>query len=36
LEEKEETAISIVSEIIALRARRGAPSLRDGSGLIHG
>ena len=32
----EETAISIVSEIIALRARRGAPSLRDGSGPIHG
>jgi xanthine dehydrogenase accessory factor len=32
----EETAISIASEIIALRARRRAPSLRDGSGPIHG
>ena len=31
----EETAISIVSEIIALRARRAALSLRDGSGPIH-
>jgi xanthine dehydrogenase accessory factor len=31
----EETAISIVSEIIALRARRRAPSLRDGAGPIH-
>jgi xanthine dehydrogenase accessory factor len=32
----EETAISIVSEIIALRAGRRAPSLRAGSGPIHG
>jgi xanthine dehydrogenase accessory factor len=32
----EETAISIVSEVIALRARRIAPSLRGGSGPIHG
>jgi xanthine dehydrogenase accessory factor len=32
----EETAISIVSEIIARRAGRIAPSLRDGSGPIHG
>jgi xanthine dehydrogenase accessory factor len=32
----EETAISIVSEIIALRAQRRAPSPREGSGLIHG
>jgi xanthine dehydrogenase accessory factor len=32
----EETAVSIVSEIIALRAGRRAPQLRDGSGPIHG
>jgi xanthine dehydrogenase accessory factor len=31
----EETAVSIVSEIIALRAGRSAPQLRDGSGPIH-
>ena len=31
-----ETAISSVSEIIALRAQRTAPSLRDGAGPIHG
>jgi len=32
----EETAISIAAEIIALRAGRRAPQLRDGSGPIHG
>jgi xanthine dehydrogenase accessory factor len=32
----EETAVSIVGEIIALRAGRSAPQLRDGSGPIHG
>lgn len=32
----EETAVSIVAEIIALRAGRRAPQLRDGSGPIHG
>lgn len=32
----EETAVSIASEIIALRAQRRAPSLRDASGPIHG
>jgi xanthine dehydrogenase accessory factor len=31
----EETAISIVAEIIALRTGRKAPSLRDGAGPIH-
>jgi xanthine dehydrogenase accessory factor len=32
----EETAIAICAEIIALRTGRHAPSLRDGSGPIHG
>lgn len=32
----EETAISICAEIIACRTGRSAPSLRDGSGAIHG
>lgn len=32
----EETAISICAEIIALRTGRAAPSLRDGTGPIHG
>jgi xanthine dehydrogenase accessory factor len=32
----EETAIAICAEIIALRTGRGAPSLRDTSGPIHG
>jgi xanthine dehydrogenase accessory factor len=32
----EETAISICAEIIARRTGRGAPSLRDASGAIHG
>jgi xanthine dehydrogenase accessory factor len=32
----EETAVSICAEIIALRTGRGAPSLRDASGAIHG
>ena len=32
----EETAVSICAEIIALRTGRQAPSLRDGSGAIHG
>ncbi|MEM7139987.1 MAG: XdhC/CoxI family protein [Actinomycetota bacterium] len=31
----EETAVSICAEIIALRAGRPAPNLRDGSGAIH-
>ena len=31
----EETAISILAEIIALRTGRKAPSLRDGAGPIH-
>jgi len=31
----EETAISIVGEIIARRTGRGAPSLRDSDGPIH-
>jgi xanthine dehydrogenase accessory factor len=31
----EETAVSIVAEIIALRAGRPAPSLRDSDGPIH-
>jgi xanthine dehydrogenase accessory factor len=32
----EETAISICAEIIARRTGRATPSLRDGSGAIHG
>ena len=32
----EETAVSIVAEIIAVRAGRAAPSLRDSAGPIHG
>ncbi|MHB1785914.1 MAG: XdhC family protein [Acidimicrobiales bacterium] len=32
----EETAISVCAEIIALRTGRGAPSLRDAEGPIHG
>jgi xanthine dehydrogenase accessory factor len=32
----EETAIAICAEIIALRTGSHAPSLRDGSGPIHG
>ena len=31
----EETAVAIVAEVIALRAGRSAPSLRDGEGPIH-
>ncbi len=31
----EETAVSIVAEIIAVRAGRAAPSLRDSEGPIH-
>ncbi len=31
----EETAVSIVAEIIALRTKRTAPNLRDGEGAIH-
>jgi xanthine dehydrogenase accessory factor len=31
----EETAVSICAEIIALRTKRAAPSLRDGTGPIH-
>lgn len=32
----EETAVSVVAEIIAVRAGRAAPSLRDSAGPIHG